>query len=488
MPVMDTSVLVLLAGPPDFDQIASGGYDIGIVESGMHSTATGPLYTAAQLDTLGASGTAMLAYLNLSVTDHNRDYWNADFTTGATPGNSDMDPLTGVAGTPSWLTDDFGFANDFGRIVDYRDPTWLNDVLLPYAKDMISSGYHGLFLDDALRYFQAGSIADDGYEGWEAARDMMQLVVDLYAGLDADPTINASELTIYVNNGVYLINDYYFGNTWTVEAPADIALIDQYRAIVDGLVVENASESNPEFWTAANYWYNGIIPGLTTVSASANLVAIETAAVVQDFEDLFAVLEAEDIDLFFAATDAYDLAPPPPIVGTSNAETLSGGAGADLIFGRGGADQITGADGTDILLGMEGDDILDGGVGADILTGGAGADIFAFSTNKDRDTITDFAHSEDKIDLSALVEGIDFIQFMRSGGKKDGSDQRIASSGNFGHSGSATVIITAGQDGSDTVLVISANQGQVGNAITLDVTLTLEGVAVTELSLDSFLW
>jgi Ca2+-binding RTX toxin-like protein len=54
-----------------------------------------------------------------------------------------------------------------------------------------------------------------------------------------------------------------------------------------------------------------------------------------------------------------------------------------------------------------GNDTLNGGGGADTLTGGSGSDTFLFTATADSspkapDTITDFAHGIDKIDLSAI--------------------------------------------------------------------------------------
>jgi Ca2+-binding RTX toxin-like protein len=101
---------------------------------------------------------------------------------------------------------------------------------------------------------------------------------------------------------------------------------------------------------------------------------------------------------------------------TSAPANINGTAGNDLISGRGGSDNLQGGDGhdaldggngADTLNGGVGDDILVGGRGADTLTGGAGADRFVFtsiaeSTVAASDIITDFAHGEDKIDLSMI--------------------------------------------------------------------------------------
>jgi Ca2+-binding RTX toxin-like protein len=77
------------------------------------------------------------------------------------------------------------------------------------------------------------------------------------------------------------------------------------------------------------------------------------------------------------------------IYGTAKADTLVGGSGNDVILGNGGNDKIT------------------GGLGADLLTGGSGNVTFidnaaADSTPASHDTITDFRHNHDTIDLTNI--------------------------------------------------------------------------------------
>ena len=61
-------------------------------------------------------------------------------------------------------------------------------------------------------------------------------------------------------------------------------------------------------------------------------------------------------------------------VGTSAANTLTGGAGTDRIDGGAGNDSINGMGGNDLLRGGIGNDLLDGGDDNDVLEGGAGND------------------------------------------------------------------------------------------------------------------
>ncbi len=86
--------------------------------------------------------------------------------------------------------------------------------------------------------------------------------------------------------------------------------------------------------------------------------------------------------------------------GTSGNDRLSGTSGKDALYGKGGNDVVTGG---------AGNDRLNGGSGVDLLTGGADRDTFVFAAvnhsglgNDRRDTITDFVHAQDKLDISAI--------------------------------------------------------------------------------------
>ena len=69
--------------------------------------------------------------------------------------------------------------------------------------------------------------------------------------------------------------------------------------------------------------------------------------------------------------------PPPvagPILGTTGADTLTGGASGDTLMGAGGDDRLLGEAGADSLDGGDGQDQLFGGLGVDTLDGGSGND------------------------------------------------------------------------------------------------------------------
>ena len=68
---------------------------------------------------------------------------------------------------------------------------------------------------------------------------------------------------------------------------------------------------------------------------------------------------------------------------------------------------INGTSNRDTLAGTAGDDVITGGIGPDVLTGNAGADTFVFNSMRDAiDTINDFTPALDRIEISALLQGL----------------------------------------------------------------------------------
>lgn len=92
-----------------------------------------------------------------------------------------------------------------------------------------------------------------------------------------------------------------------------------------------------------------------------------------------------------------------------NVENLIGTGYNDSLTGTDGRNSFFGGAGVDKLLGGVGVDKLDGGDGNDRLTGGEGRDLFVWGAETsarllvgDKDTITDFEHDIDRIDLRAI--------------------------------------------------------------------------------------
>ena len=94
------------------------------------------------------------------------------------------------------------------------------------------------------------------------------------------------------------------------------------------------------------------------------------------------------------------------LYGGADDDLVAGGGGDDWLFGDRGNDVLDGGEGNDVLAGGGDGDVLTGGVGLDQLIGGDGADVFVFlgvgDASGGADTISDFVHGADRIDLSAL--------------------------------------------------------------------------------------
>lgn len=81
-------------------------------------------------------------------------------------------------------------------------------------------------------------------------------------------------------------------------------------------------------------------------------------------------------------------------------ENAIGGAGNDTLLGNEGTNRLIGGVGADTLIGLAGNDRL---------TGGTGDDSFFFQTENDGiDTITDFAQGNDVIDVSLLLNQVNY--------------------------------------------------------------------------------
>lgn len=125
------------------------------------------------------------------------------------------------------------------------------------------------------------------------------------------------------------------------------------------------------------------------------------------------------------------------VQGLIQASDVSVFGGADIpdyvtffLYGASASDFLVGSGRRDVIEGRAGNDLIVGGSGADTLTGGAGADTFGYNSLAETllgqsDTILDFQHGHDKIDLARadlravnLVhdgQGASFLYLARTG-------------------------------------------------------------------------
>ncbi|MEV7614163.1 calcium-binding protein [Streptomyces sp. NPDC089799] len=83
------------------------------------------------------------------------------------------------------------------------------------------------------------------------------------------------------------------------------------------------------------------------------------------------------------------------IIGTSGADTLTGGFGNDVICALSGNDTVRASYGNDTVLGGPGNDNIDGNFGDDTLNGGPGNDVLTGYYGNDRLTTTDGVNAND---------------------------------------------------------------------------------------------
>ena len=144
----------------------------------------------------------------------------------------------------------------------------------------------------------------------------------------------------------------------------------------------------------------------------------------------------------------FTLNPDAPILRiTLDQLTVEGGD--DVLEGGKGKDTIEGGGGNDRLYGGMDDDTLDGGIGDDYLEGGEGNDTFVFIREGGHDTVNDFGHGDDRLDVSA-----------------------------FGFDNADAVIAQASEKGDDVVIELDTETGD---------QITLAGIKLDDLEKQDFI-
>ncbi|MGP3699710.1 M10 family metallopeptidase C-terminal domain-containing protein [Rhodobacter sp. NSM] len=131
--------------------------------------------------------------------------------------------------------------------------------------------------------------------------------------------------------------------------------------------------------------------------ASVSAVALYNAGLTRATSDDQSLLRS-----ILGGADRFDL--------SNMADLVRGHAGNDTILGRGGNDRLYGGTGNDRIDGGTGSDLICGEAGRDLLQGGDDRqrDVFLFRSVADsrpgssHDTIRDFVHGIDDIDLRAI--------------------------------------------------------------------------------------
>jgi Ca2+-binding RTX toxin-like protein len=164
----------------------------------------------------------------------------------------------------------------------------------------------------------------------------------------------------------------------------------------------------------------GQVQGFVSLGAGNDVLdtrwgSLTVARIAGGAGDDLLITSRSDYQFNEAADQGYDT------VKTNVSYALAANVEKLVLFGQADIDG-TGNDSANTLIGnsvnnrlsgLGGDDILDGGRGNDVLMGGDGLDTFVFGSRHDMDTITDFTHGEDTIDLSAWRKVDSFIDFLK---------------------------------------------------------------------------
>jgi endo-alpha-1,4-polygalactosaminidase (GH114 family) len=361
----------------DYSAVALAAPQLFITEAAPQGGT--PALTDAQVASLIASGTKIVGYVESSVTDAGRSYWNTAWTSDGT------DTGTVLATAPAWLKS--GVTNEFGIVADIRETAW-RQIVIAQAVDLATRGYSGVFLDDVAQYFALGKGVVADIQAFVTS--MLTLVSEVKAAITA---INP-DAVVLVNSTPYIVSDAVGGvNSQASQnflADTDAILLESFfginRTAEEAGIVQAASALLPsmtvltlEFSGTAyqNFLYGsqsqalGFVPGYSTSPAYNTLNAPRSDATTGD-DNLLGTGRADII----RANSGNDL-----ISAGDGADRIYSGTGNDTAYGGKGNDVFYGDAGNDQFFGEAGNDIFYGGTGADRMDGGAGVDRVYFSTS-----------------------------------------------------------------------------------------------------------
>jgi len=198
---------------------------------------------------------------------------------------------------------------------------------------------------------------------------------------------NSTAVTIVTSSDV----DATASATYAIAGGADAALFS-----INSKTGALRFKVAPDFEARGDVWANNVYDVIVRASDGSLSDTQAIAVTVTDVRDEV-LLGTASADILKGAS-GNDL-----LKGSAGDDRLYGGSGADRLYGNDGKDTLFGGTGNDLLSGGSGADRLLGGAGRNALTGGEGADQFRFDvleTAADRDTISDFAHDVDRIEIA----------------------------------------------------------------------------------------
>ena len=246
-------------------------------------------------------------------------------------------------------------------------------------------------------------------------------------------------------------------NTLTITPKDKLAPNTHYFVTIDTGAVKDTSGNN--YIDAASYDFitQAVSTNTNTTNHSpvidssiSSLTAKEGVAFDYDVTKLFSDSDGDTLSFTannlpswlkmasgkFTGTPSYASADTPnQSISVIANDGHGGNATAVLTLNITNVANIIGTNGADNLVAGMGADTINGGLGNDTLTGGAGADLFIFNTAlgaTNIDTINDFAHGSDKIQLAksvmqnlGVIGALKSADFKLSTVKLDASDRII---------------------------------------------------------------
>lgn len=197
-------------------QIIDANLDLFITEGGPGTNFAASAISQEALQQVQDSGTRVMAYVNVAVTDDSRPYWDSAWTSDG----SDTGEITDAA--PAWLRGQP--SGEFGRVVDFSDPDW-QAIVTDQAVELVQSGFDGVLLDDFAQYFASGATP---LSIPQQATAMMQFAIDIDQAIrQVNP-----DAALIVNGSPFVVTDAVGG--------ANSQTSVQFLEAIDGMLLESA--------------------------------------------------------------------------------------------------------------------------------------------------------------------------------------------------------------------------------------------------------
>ncbi len=353
------------------------------------------------------------------------------------------DTITGGAGADSLQGGD----GDDRIIIDAADTWFSGDAGTDTLVDTSTAGRQYSLDQGAFENAEMGAGNDTVWGNAAANSLLMGAGNDIAYGYDGNDILNGGAGTdtligglgddaYYVDLGADSVTEAATSGTDTIYS--SVTLIN--RANVERLTLTGALAINA---TGLDAWADTITgnSAANTLTGLGGNDSLNGGAGADTMigglgDDTYYVDVATDIVTELATAGTDTISSSVTLTNRANIErlVLSGTAAINATGLDAWADGLTGNTAANVLSGLGGNDVLDGGLGNDTLTGGAGSDLFRFSlalsATANLDTITDFSHAVDDLQLSkaifaAIGTGLDATELRSGSAATDANDYLV---------------------------------------------------------------